>query len=327
MKKNKFLTFFCSITLSLLLFSPLLGYALTLAPHQPTIGLALGEGGMRGFIHIGVIKTLLSEGYNINYIAGTSIGSMVGGLYALWGDIDKVENFMLNLNFDDFVKIGTNNLKFKKFGDQPYLTLYFDLLNKKTKISFLSGLISSIKVRDTLDEITNRALIDYELSLPYKAVATDLISGKKIIIGSGRLSNAIAGSICVPGFFTPLPYGNMYLVDGGIKDPVPIDIVKEMGADITIAVALRGISTNEKVSVDNVVSIIERSMYIMIEDKTRELVKNADILIAPKITVKSLDFNISKEEREKLIGFGEKEMKKALPLLEEKLKNKRNNLK
>jgi len=322
-RKNKLLFFIYSILFSLFFFSPLLGYTLTLSPNRPTIGLALGEGGMRGFVHIGVIKELLSEGYNINYIAGTSIGSMVGGLYALWGDIDKVEDFMLNLDFDDFIKIGTNNLKFKNFGNQPYLTLYFDLLNKKTKISFLSGIISSIKIRDAFDEITNRAIIDYELSLPYKAVATDLISGKKITIGSGRLSNAIAGSICVPGFFTPLPYGKMYLIDGGIKDPVPIDIVKEMGADITIAVALRGISTNEKVSVDNAVSIIERSMFIMIEDKTKESIKNADILIAPKLKVKSLNFDISKGEREKLIELGEKEMKKALPLLERKLKNKR----
>ncbi len=323
MKKVKLLYFIYIIFISsFLMFAPSAD-GLTMITHRPTIGLALGEGGMRGFVHIGVIKVLLSEGYDINYIAGTSIGSMVGGLYALWRDIDKVEDFMLNLNFDDFIKLGTNNLKFKKFGDQPYLTLYFNLLSKKTKISFLSGLISSIKVRDALDEITNRAIIDYELSIPYKAVATDLISGKKITIGSGRLSNAIAGSICVPGFFTPLPYKKMYLIDGGIKDPVPVDIIKDMGADITIAVGLRGISTGEEVSVDNVISIIERSMFIMIEDKTKESVKDADILIAPKLRVKSLDFGMDKKERKKLIELGEKEMKKALPLLEEEFKRKK----
>ena len=287
----------------------------------PTIGLALGEGGIRGFVHIGVIKVLLENGYNINYIAGTSIGSMVGGLYALWGDIDKVEDIMLNLDFDDFMKVGSNNLKFKKLGDDAYLTIYFDLLNKKPKLSLLSGLTSSINIRDNIDEITNRASIDYELKIPYKSIATDLISGKKVVIDTGRLSNAIAGSISIPGLFTPLPYKNMYLVDGGLKDPVPVDIVKEMGADIVIAISLRGISENKKIAVDNVIPIIERSIFIMVEDLTKRAVQGADILIAPKLKVKSLSFNIDREERLKLIKLGEDEMKKALPELKEKIKN------
>ncbi len=298
------------------------GYALVGKLDRPTIGLALGEGGIRGLVHVGAIKVLLENGYHINYIAGTSIGSMVGGLYAFWNNIDKVEDFMLNLDFDEFMKVGSNNLKLKKFGDNAYLTLYFDLLNKKSKLSLLSGLISSEKIRDNIDEITNRASIKYDLSIPYKAIATDLISGKKVVIGDGRLSNAIAGSICVPGFFTPLRYGNMYLVDGGIKDPVPVDIVRDMGADIVIAIALRGISDNKEISIDNVVSIIERSMFIMVEDKTKESVKGADILLAPKLKVKSLSYNISKEERIKLIKLGEDLMKEKLPLLKKKIEEK-----
>ncbi len=319
MKRNKIVF----VILFLVVITTSSGYSLTGIPSRPTIGLALGEGGIRGLVHIGVIKVLLERGYNIDYIAGTSIGSMVGGLYALWHDIDKVEQFMLNLNFDDFIKVGANNLKFEKFGEEPYLTLYFDLLNNKSKISLLSGLISSIKIRDALDELTNRASIDYDLSIPFKAIAADLISGEKVVIDSGRLSNAIAGSICIPGFYTPLPYGNMYLVDGGIKDPVPVDIVKDMGADIIIAVSLRGITTDEEISVDNVVSIIERAIFIMVGDKTKEAIKGADILIAPKLKVKSLKFNISKKERLRLIKVGENMMEKALSTLEEKLKEKK----
>ncbi len=306
----------------IILFTTSVGYALVGKVDRPTIGLALGEGGIRGLVHVGAMKVLLENGYHIDYIAGTSIGSMVGGLYAFWNNIDKVEDFMLNLNFDDFMKAGTNNLKFKKFGDNAYLTLYFDLLNKRTKLSLLSGLISSTKIRDGIDKITNRASIEYDLSIPYKAIACDLISGKKVVIGSGRLSNAIAGSICVPGFFAPLRYGNMYLIDGGIKDPVPVDIVRDMGADIVIAIALRGISDDKGITIDNVVSIIERSMFIMVEDKTKESVKGADILLAPKLKVKSLSYSISKEERMRLIKLGEDLMRKKLPLLKEKIEEK-----
>jgi len=320
MKKNKIIFFI----LTFIIVYSTTAYGLILHTEKPTIGLALGEGGIRGMVHVGVIKALLDAGYDVDYIAGTSIGSMVGGLYALWKDIDRVENFMLNLNFDKFTKPGTTSLKFQKFGDAPYLTLYFDLLSNKSKTSPLSGLISSIKIRDGLDELTERASIDYDLKIPYKAVATDLISGKKIVIGSGRLSNAIAGSICVPGMFSPLPYGNMYLIDGGIKDPVPVDIVHNMGADIVIAISLRGISENKKIEVDNVISIIERAIFIMVEDRTKEATKGADILIAPKLKVKSLGYNISKKEKLRLIKLGEEKMKEMLPLLEKKFKDLKN---
>lgn len=322
MKKNKVLLFYVLLFLTI---NTLPIYGLTYTKNQPTLGLALGEGGIKGFVHIGVIKTLLENGYSIDYIAGTSIGSMVGGLFALWGDIDKVEKIALNINFEKFYKIGKNMLQLKKFGDSTYLIAYFDILNKNKNISFLSGLINSTKIRDEIDKMTNRAYMDYELKIPYKSIATDLISGKKVVIESGRLSNAIAGSICVPGLFSPLPYGDMYLVDGGLKDPVPVDIVKDMGADIVIAISLRGISTDEEIAVDNVIPIIKRSIFIMIEDLTQRSIKEADIIIAPKLKVKNLSLNINREEKLKLIKLGEEKMKEALPLLKQKIKKFKNN--
>jgi NTE family protein len=260
----------------------------------PKIGLALGEGGERFYTHIGVLKVLESEGIKLDYIAGTSIGSLIGGLYALWEDIDKIEEFTLSINFRKYYKFQREDIRLENINETPFVLFYADILKNKI--------------------ITNRAYFEYDLKIPFKAVATDLLTGEKVIIDKGKISNAIVASLSKPGTFIPFKFENRILVDGGLTDPVPADVVREMGADIVIGVSLRDIKVDTPPNVSNVISIIYRSVYIMLEELDEVSSSKADIIIKPRYKG-PLPFNMGREERLKLIKLGEEETKKIMPLL------------
>jgi len=280
----------------------------------PKIGLALGEGGERFYTHIGVLKVLESEGIKLDYIAGTSIGSLIGGLYALWEDIDKIEEFTLSINFRKYYKFQREDIRLENINETPFILFYADILKNKIDPKWLKGLIDGKVIRDEIDRITNRAYFEYDLKIPFKAVATDLLTGEKVIIDKGKISNAIAASMSKPGTFIPFKFENRILVDGGLTDPVPADVVREMGADIVIGVSLRDIKVDTPPNVSNVISIIYRSVYIMLEELDEVSSSKADIIIMPQHKG-PLPFNMGREERLKLIKLGEEETKKIIPLL------------
>lgn len=281
---------------------------------EPKIGLALGEGGERLFIHIGVLKVLESEGIELDYIAGTSAGSFVGGLYALWKDIDKIEKHLLNLDFKKYYKFQREDIRLENINETPFIIFYSDILKNKIDPKWLKGLIDGKVIRDEIDRLTNRASFEYDLKIPFKAVATDLVTGEKVVIDKGRISNAIVASISRPGTFIPFKFEDKILVDGGLKDPVPADVVREMGADIVIGVSLRDIKVDTPPNVSNVISIIYRSVYIMLEELDDVSSSKADIIIKPRYRG-PLSFNMRRDERLKLIKLGEEETKKIIPLL------------
>lgn len=181
------------------------------------IGLALGSGSARGLAHVGVIMALEAYNIPIDIIAGTSIGSVIGGLYASGATIRQLEEVALSI--------------------------------KKSKTLFLidpvfphSGLISGDRIEKMLNQFGIKDKTFDDLKIPFAAVATDVESGAKVILNQGKVIDAVRASISIPGIFTPVKYQNYYLVDGGVVDPVPVDVVKMMGADIIIAVSLAKIS-------------------------------------------------------------------------------------
>jgi len=279
----------------------------------PKIGLALGEGGQRFFPHIGVIKVLESEGIKIDYIAGTSMGSLIGGLYALWEDIDKIEEYVLDVNFWKYYRF-QEDVRLQNIDETPFVLFYSNILKNKLESKWLKGLMDGKDMRDEVDLLTNRASFEYDLKIPFKAVATDIITGEKVIISEGRISNAIAASISVPVFFIPFKFEDRLLVDGGLVDPVPADVVREMGADIVIGVSLSDIKDDAPPDVSNILSILSRSIYIMLEELNNISSSKADIIIKPEYKG-PLSYNISKSDRIKLIKLGEDETKKIIPLL------------
>lgn len=306
---KKFLKLIQMIMVFVLLFSILSSFSYA----APKIGLALGEGGQRFYPHIGVIKVLESEGIKIDYIAGTSMGSLIGGLYALWEDIDKIEEYVLDVNFWKYYRF-QEDVRLQNIDETPFLLFYSNMLKNKLELKLLKGLMDGKDIRDEIDLLTNRASFEYDLKIPFRAVAADIITGEKVILSEGRISNAIAASISVPGLFIPFKFEDRLLVDGGLVDPVPADVVREMGADIVIGVSLRDIKDDAPPDVSNILSILSRSIYIMLEELNNISSSKADIIIKPEYKG-PLSYNVSKSDRIKLIKLGEEETKKIIPLL------------
>ena len=250
-------------------------------------GLALGSGSARGLAHVGVIQVL--EAYHIpsDIIAGTSIGSVIGSLYAAGASIDQLEEAALSM--------------------------------KKTTTLFIidptiphSGLISGKKIEDMLNDLALEGKTFDDLNIPFAAVATDVESGAEVILTQGKVLDAVRASISIPGIFTPVKYQDYYLVDGGVVDPVPVDVVQKMGADIIIAVSLAKLSPytttliidKERDSLEeeleksstlqqkivqvkstfegpNIVEVISQSIDIMEAKITDQCLEGADVVIVP----------------------------------------------
>ena len=173
------------------------------------IGLALGSGSARGLSHIGVIHALEEAGIKIDCIAGTSIGSLIGAVYAS-GKLEALEKVYL-----DF--------------DWKKIAYFFDVVFPK------SGLIDGNKVTDFVRDYVHAETIEH-LSLPFKAVATDITTGKEIWIDNGDVIEAVRASLSVPGIFTPVRKNGRILVDGGLVNPVPVSTARSLGAEFVIAV-------------------------------------------------------------------------------------------
>jgi len=169
-------------------------------------------------------------------------------------------------------------------------------------------------MRDEIDRFTNRASFEYDLKIPFKVITTDLITGKKVVINKGRISNAIAASMSVPGLFMPFKFEDKLLVDGGLIEPVPVDVVREMGADIVIGVNLRDIQKDTIPVINNVVSILHRSIFIMLEELNDITANKADIVIRPYYRG-TLATDMETEKKLQLVKLGEEETKKIIPSL------------
>ena len=289
------------------------------ARSEPKIGLALGGGAARGFAHIGVLKVLEREGIKIDYMAGTSIGSLVGAFYALGFEAKEIEKYLLEENFTKYISFKNITFEMEEYQNKKTLGVFVNLPKLIASPGWPRGLISTVAIRDKLDQVFNWAHFEYDLMIPFKTVATDLITGEKVVMGSGKVSNAVAASISIPGIFYPFEFGDKILVDGGLKDPVPVDVVRGMGADIVIAVSLQEI-TGERKDPDNIISIAERSIDIMIADLTTLSLMDADLILKPKYEGE-VSFLMGKKEREAIIEQGEIEAENYIAIIKEAINN------
>lgn len=176
-----------------------------------TVGLALGAGAAKGLAHIGVLKALEEAGIRPDFIAGSSVGALIGGAYAAGIPVDSIEQVALQRDWKDF-------------------TLLLDPALAKP------GFIDGDKIEKFLKKMFYEDRRIQDLPIPFTATTTDIITGQSYVIDRGSLSAAVRSSISIPVIFAPQKYDEMYLVDGGLVDPVPINIVRSMGADFIIAV-------------------------------------------------------------------------------------------
>lgn len=173
------------------------------------IGLALSSGAARGLAHVGVFKTLENEGIQIDMIAGTSMGAIIGAMYAQGKKAGKIEEATLDLGWRDLAKM-------------------FAVTPPK------SGLLSERKIKSRLKEIIGEVDFD-DLSIPFACVATDIITGEEVVIKHGPVLEAVIASLSLPVIFRAARLQGRYLVDGGVVNPVPVSALKDMGAGFIIA--------------------------------------------------------------------------------------------
>ncbi len=188
------------------------------------VGLALGSGAARGFAHIGVLKALKESNIPIDLIAGSSMGAIVGACYAKNGDIADLEEIVLNLDWKQLAQLADPNLAL----------LFKGVIHGKKVKELLKVIIGDVKFKD--------------LKIPLAVVATDVNTGEEIVIKNGSVIEAVRASISIPAIFMPVKFENRFLIDGGIVNPVPVKVAKDMGAEYIIACNVIHDPANRKLS-------------------------------------------------------------------------------
>ncbi|MBR6937701.1 MAG: patatin-like phospholipase family protein [Prevotella sp.] len=254
------------------------------AQDRPKVGLVLGGGGAKGAAEIGVLKYIEEAGVHIDYIVGTSIGSIIGGLYSVGYRSQQLDSLFVNTDWEN---IFSESIA----GTQQISNVFSDLLNLPDSVDFDS------------------------LPIPYRCVATDIINTEEVILQRGNLARAMRASMSIPGAFKPVKWEGKLLVDGGMLNNLPVDIAKKMGADIIIAIDLaqrkhenRDFSLKEEYSIGGVLDwLISRPDWKK-HNENRQL---ADIYINPNL--KDYDAaSFSRDDIRQMILIGEEAGKKAL---------------
>lgn len=217
------------------------------------IGLALGGGAARGQAHAGVLKVFFEEHIPIHLIAGTSAGALVGALYCTGMGVEEIGRTIIDIKWGDMLSFGFHKL----------------------------GFFNTDKLERLLDKTIGGKCFE-ETVIPFKVVAVDITTGKEVVLGSGPIAPAVRASCSVPGVFEPIPWDSKLLVDGGIANSVPADVVRDMGADYVIGVNLNGDRFFER-KPKNILDILNASFHITISNNTQKAYQIADIMIAPDL--------------------------------------------
>jgi NTE family protein len=216
------------------------------------IGLALGSGLARGLAHVGVIKVLVQAGVRVEYIAGTSMGSVIAALYGCGLKVKMVERLA-------------------------------ESISRRTWMDFTfprMGLIAGDRLEQLMHLLTGRRSFE-DLSLPVAAVAVDLNNGERVVLDRGPVARAVRASCAIPGIFNPVELDGRLLVDGGVLERVPVSTVKEMGADFVIAVDVGAYVGEYKIN--HIFDVLAKTIDIMAREIQRTQILEADLVIAPNL--------------------------------------------
>lgn len=258
-------------------------------------GLALGGGAVRGFSHIGVLEVFKEEGISVDVVTGTSIGAIIGGMYAAGRDLEllkkKVHDY---LESDLFKKAKFDFLKEKDREEGEGIFYKFSTFVRKsifytisiTKKSFISDETFHGNLAYLLDDIDIE-----DMEIPYAAVSVDLRSGSEVVHERGSLRKAVAASCALPGIIAPVEMNGRTLIDGGWIDAVPVGPAKRLGADVVIGVEVGG-TVNEYEELKNGLDVVFRSDTLARHALAKEKLKDADCVIVPDVgDIHWADFN------------------------------------
>jgi len=209
--------------------------------QRPKVGLVLSGGGAKGISHIGILQAADSAGLKIDYLTGTSMGSIIGGLYAIGYSGKQIEKISNGLNWDAILSNKPNYKQVSIDEKDEFGKYSVELGMKGLKPQLGTGLIESEELWLTLNRLFLPVydIKDFsKFNIPFKCIATDLSDGKAIVLSSGEIVTAVRSSMAIPSVFTAIDYDSTKLVDGGIIRNFPVTDIKEMGADIVIGVNL-----------------------------------------------------------------------------------------
>lgn len=266
---------------------------------RPKIGIAFEGGGALGFAHIGVIEWLEAHHIPIDYVAGTSMGGLVGGLYASGLSTDEIKAFIQRIDWKTVLS-----------GELPFQALSYR--RKEDKLAFpnrlefgLKGgfsLPSGLNSGSAVGLLFDRTMLPYydlksfdDLPIPFRCVATEIKTGKKHVFSDGSLAQALRATMSIPGVFAPVQHGNDIYSDGGAVDNLPVDEARSMGAEVVIASYLNA-GPPEVSSLNSLVGIAGRNVSIMVAANEVESLKSADIVISSDVSkFATLEFSKSSE--------------------------------
>ena len=254
---------------------------------KPKIAIALGSGGARGFAHLGVLKVLEEENIQVDYIAGSSMGALIGSFYATGHDMDRM------------YKIA--NAFRRKY--------YLDFTVPKM------GFVNGDRVKQLIHMFTHGKNIE-DLKIPFSIVATDIEKAEKVVFTKGPVADAVRASISIPGIFVPVRVDGRLLVDGGVLDRVPASVAKEMGADIVIAVDVSQVKSND--GINSIFDVILQTIDIMQNELVKRSELEADVMIRPPVAHFSSRAFTNIDE---IIRIGEQETRKQLPVIKQVLQD------
>ncbi|MFZ1906091.1 MAG: patatin-like phospholipase family protein, partial [Steroidobacteraceae bacterium] len=289
------------------------------AARRPRIGLVLSGGGARGIAHVGVLKVLEDMRVPVDAIAGTSMGAVVGGLYASGLSAREIEKIMTSLNWQDAFRDRPprEDLTLRRKQEDQSFLVKFPLGVRGGRILLPKGLIEGQSLNELLRRLTLpvvRITSFDELPTRFRAVATDLETGEPVVLDSGDLTSAMRASMSAPGIFAPVEREGRILVDGGIADNVPVDIARRMGVDIVIVVDV-GAPLLGRDRLNDVTSISNQMLAIMIRRNAEQQLATLgpkDVLIAPPLgEASSFDFGAVR----RVIGAGEAAARADAPAL------------
>ncbi|HEX6100497.1 MAG TPA: patatin-like phospholipase family protein [Thermoanaerobaculia bacterium] len=257
------------------------------ADARPKIGLALGGGGARGAAHVGVLRVLEDLHVPVDYIAGTSMGAVVGGLYASGMSPDEIEKALTGIDWNDTLNDRTayRELTYRRKEDEGRYLTAFEAGLRGRRLALPSGLQSAQKVRFLLQSnlLPVAHVHDFaQLPIPFKAVAADIETGEAVVLERGDLAEAIRASMSIPGVFSPMEIDGRLLVDGGIANNVPVDVVRAMGADVVIAVDVGG-PMLERDQLQSMFAVASQMLTILTRQNARAQLASADLVLTPEV--------------------------------------------
>lgn len=268
---------------------------------RPKVGLVFSGGGAKGMAHIGVLKVIEEAGIPIDYVVGTSIGSIIGGIYALGYTADDMDSIVRSQDWNTLIRdqVERKNFSYQDKEDRDRYLFSLTFMNraglteqaelgKGRNRGLLRNMPSAVVEGQNIDQLFTKLSVGYQddidfntLPIPFACVAVDLNTKEEVVWHSGSIVTAIRSSMSIPAFFAPVRVGDRYLIDGGMVNNLPVDVVRQMGADYVITVDLHQFKKPREETDQTLPEMLGTMLSMMNGEKYQSGLRNSDIIIAP----------------------------------------------